>query len=58
MQTQPKQTEAPSQYEVKSGDSLSKIAKEQGKSLEDILKLNPEIKNPDRIKPGQKIKTK
>ena len=45
-------------YEVKSGDSLSKIAKEQGKSLEDILKLNPEIKDPNRIKPGQKIKTK
>ena len=45
-------------YEVKSGDSLSKIAKQQGKSLEDILKLNPEIKDPNRIKPGQKIKTK
>ena len=57
-QTQTKQTETSSEYEVKSGDSLSKIAKEQGKSLEDILKLNPEIKNPDRIQPGQKIKTK
>ena len=53
------QTQQPTDsYEVKSGDNLSKIAKQQGKSLEDILKLNPEIKNPDQIKPGQKIKTK
>ena len=63
-QAQPKpvqpQQQSPSidSYEVKSGDSLSKIAKEQGKTLQDIMKLNPEIKNPDRIKPGQKIKTK
>ena len=62
---QPIQAQPPQQaqqstdsYEVKSGDNLSKIAKQQGKSLEDILKLNPEIKNPDQIKPGQKIKTK
>jgi lysozyme len=57
-QQQPKESEIPSEYEVKSGDSLSKIAKQQGKSLDDILKLNPEIKDPNKIKPGQKIKTK
>jgi GH24 family phage-related lysozyme (muramidase) len=63
-QAQPKpvqqQQQSPStdSYEVKSGDNLSKIAKDQGKTLQDIMKLNPEIKNPDRIKPGQKIKTK
>ena len=57
IQAQPPQQSTDS-YEVKSGDNLSKIAKQQGKSLEDILKLNPEIKNPDQIKPGQKIKTK
>jgi GH24 family phage-related lysozyme (muramidase) len=56
-QTQPKQ-EPTSDYEVKSGDSLSKIAKQYNKSVDDIIKLNPDIKNPDRIKPGQKIKTK
>lgn len=50
--------EQPSDYEVKSGDSLSKIAKQQGKSLDEILKLNPDIKDPNVIKPGQKIKTK
>lgn len=64
-QSQPEQTpkqtepqEQPSDYEVKSGDNLSKIAKQQGKSLDEILKLNPDIKDPNAIKPGQKIKVK
>lgn len=57
--TQQKPVQQPtSEYEVKSGDSLSKIAKQYNKSVDDIIKLNPDIKNPDRIKPGQKIKTK
>ena len=50
--------EQPSDYEVKSGDNLSNIAKQQGKSLDEILKLNPGIKDPNVIKPGQKIKVK
>lgn len=57
----PKQTEPQeqsSEYEIKSGDTLSKIAKQQGKSVDEILKLNPDIKDPNVIKPGQKIKTK
>ena len=47
-----------SDYDVKSGDTLGKIAKQQNKSVEDILRLNPDIIDPNRIKPGQKIKTK
>ena len=55
-QTQPKpETDS---YEVKTGDNLSKIAKQYGKKVEDIIKLNPEIKDPNKIQPGQKIKTK
>ena len=60
--TAPKTTTQPQQptdsYEVKSGDNLSKIAKQHGKSVDDIVKLNPEIKDPNKIQPGQKIKTK
>jgi LysM repeat protein len=59
VQPQTQQTKEPtSDYEVKSGDSLSKIAKQYNKTVDEIIKLNPDIKNPDRIKPGQKIKTK
>lgn len=41
-------------YIVKSGDSLWKIAKEFGSTVEDIVKIN-EIEDANRIKPGQKI---
>lgn len=41
---------------VKSGDTLSAIAKSQGRKLEDVLKANPEIKDPNKIKPGQRIR--
>jgi hypothetical protein len=52
------ETEISSDYEIKSGDNLSKIAKQQGKTLDDIIKLNPQIKDPNKIQPGQKIKVK
>ena len=42
-------------HEVKQGDTLSKIAQEYGVSIEDILAINSEIKNPSMIKVGQKI---
>jgi GH24 family phage-related lysozyme (muramidase) len=52
-------TEEPtSDYEVKSGDNLTKIAKQHQKTVDEIIKLNPNIKDPNRIQPGQKIKTK
>jgi len=42
-------------YKVKAGDNLSKVAKRNGISLAQLLKANPQIKNPDRIKVGQLI---
>jgi len=56
--TSPQPTVQPDSYEVKSGDNLSKIAKQYGKTVDEIVKMNPDIKDPNRIKPGQKIKTK
>jgi len=55
----PTQAPAPSNtHQVAKGDTLGAIAKKYGKSVEDIQKLNPDIKDPNAIKPGQKIKTK
>jgi spore coat assembly protein SafA len=40
---------------VETGDSLWKIAKHYGVNLQDIIKANPEIKDPNKIFPGDKI---
>lgn len=45
-----------SDYVVKSGDTLSKIAKSNYIGINDILKLNPSIKSASSIYVGQKIK--
>ncbi|MBR6289390.1 MAG: LysM peptidoglycan-binding domain-containing protein [Acholeplasmatales bacterium] len=45
-------------YTVVPGDTLSKIAKKYNTSVDEILKLNPQIKNPNLINVGQKIKVK
>lgn len=45
-------------YVVKVGDSLSAIAKRHGVSLNDLIKRNPQIKNPNIIRIGQKIRIK
>ncbi|MCM1542826.1 MAG: LysM domain-containing protein [Blautia sp.] len=42
-------------YEVKSGDSLSRIAKENNMTLQQLLAKNPQIKDPNKIVVGQKI---
>lgn len=42
-------------YEVKLGDSLSKIAKANNMTLEQLLAKNPQIKDPNKITAGQKI---
>ena len=39
-------------YTVKAGDTLSKIAARNGVTLADILKANPQISDPNRIKVG------
>ena len=45
-----------SSYEVRKGDTLSKIAQDAGLSTAALLKLNPEITNPSKIQIGQNIK--
>ena len=42
-------------YKVKTGDTLSKIAKRNGITLAQLLQANPNITNPNKIKVGQAI---
>jgi murein DD-endopeptidase MepM/ murein hydrolase activator NlpD len=42
-------------YTVKTGDTLAKIAKRHGVSLAQLLKANPNITNPNKIKVGQSL---
>lgn len=42
-------------YTVKPGDSMWSIAKKFGVSLDALIRANPQISDPSRIKPGQKI---
>ena len=42
-------------YVVKAGDTLSKIASRNGITLAQLLKLNPSITNPNKIKVGDKV---
>ena len=42
-------------YTIKAGDNLSKIAKRNGVSLSQLLKANPKISNPNKIRVGQVI---
>lgn len=56
-QPKPKQ-EVSTDHEVIKGDTLGAIAKKYGKSVQDIQRLNPDIKDPNKISVGQKIKTK
>lgn len=55
----PKQQAVKQQFAVvKSGDSLSKIAQAHGLTLKQIENLNPQIKNPNVIYVGDKIRVK
>ena len=51
----PKQA-AGGSYKIKSGDTLSQIAKSKGTTLKALMAANPSIKNANRIRVGQSIK--
>ena len=42
-------------YKVRSGDSLSKIAKQYQISLKELLQANPQIKDPSKTKAGDSV---
>jgi N-acetylmuramoyl-L-alanine amidase len=44
-------------YTVKSGDTLGNIAKNHNMPLETVIKLNPQIKNPNLIYVGDNVNT-
>jgi len=46
----------PSVYVVQPGDTMSKIAKQQGVPLKDLIAANPQIKDPNKIYVGQGLK--
>lgn len=52
------QTATPTDYEIKPGDTLGAIAKKQGVTVDELMKRNPHIKDPNKIKAGDKLKTK
>ena len=48
----------PVYYTVKSGEDLTKIAKKNNTTVEELVKLNPQIKDPNLIYKGDKIRVK
>src|SRR5690606_32694744 len=45
----------PMAYTVRSGDSMSAIAARHNVALSALLKANPQVKNANKIYPGQKL---
>ena len=45
----------PTEYMVKRGDTLRKIAAKFGTSVDAIMAINPKIKDPSKIQAGQRI---
>lgn len=43
------------QYVIKPGDNLTKIAKANGTTIKDIMAVNPQIKDPNKIMAGAKL---
>ena len=52
----PSATKISVEHTVIAGDNLTEIAKRYGTDLNKIRELNPHIKNPNRIHPGEKVK--
>ncbi len=53
----PAQTAQKEDYIVKRGDTMTEIAVKTGQNLQDLIRKNPQIKNPNKIYVGQHIKT-
>ena len=51
-----KSATASKSYKVKKGDTLSEIARDNGTTLKKLKEANPQIKDLNKIKPGQAIK--
>lgn len=49
------QPAAQGSYQIKPGDNLTKIAKAYGTTIDALMKLNPQIKNPNLIYAGHKM---
>ncbi len=45
-------------HTVKKGDTLWAISRQYGVTLESVVKLNPQIKNPNLIYPGERVRVK
>ena len=43
------------ELDVKAGDTLTSIAEEKGLPVQAVIDANPQIKNPDLIRPGEKV---
>lgn len=54
--TTPSRSSGGSSYTIKKGDTLSAIAKQSGVRLSELRDANPQIKDLNKIMPGQKIK--
>jgi LysM repeat protein len=54
--TTPSRSGGGSSYTIKKGDTLSAIAKDSGVRLAELRDANPQIKDLNKIMPGQKIK--
>jgi LysM repeat protein len=52
---EPSRRKGPRRYTVKPGDTPSSIADETGVSLEEILRLNPDL-DPQTLSPGQRLR--
>lgn len=48
----------PTVYKIKKGDTLTKIAKKKGTTVDNLLEMNPEITDPNLIYEGDTLKLK
>ncbi|MDL2300447.1 LysM peptidoglycan-binding domain-containing protein, partial [Clostridiaceae bacterium OttesenSCG-928-D20] len=54
--TEESQSSEEQYYIVVRGDNLWNIARRHGVNLQDVIRLNPQIKNPNLIYPGDRIR--